>query len=71
MSAWDLKDTADMFEFLGNDWKEILAERHGAKFLPKRYGGLMDDNVFRKGGIVPASLCVIKIFPFINFKIKL
>ncbi|VDK83834.1 unnamed protein product [Litomosoides sigmodontis] len=50
------KETQDMFEFLGNDCKEILVERHGAKFLPKRYGGTRDDDIFRKGGVVPDSL---------------
>ncbi|KAL3989561.1 CRAL/TRIO domain family protein [Acanthocheilonema viteae] len=50
------KETTDTFEFLGSDWKEILIKRHGAKYLPKRYGGLMDDHIFEKGGVVPNSL---------------
>lgn len=61
-----MKETTDLFEFLGSDWKEVLAERHGAKFLPKKYGGLMDD-VFREGGEVPNYMCVLKIFPIDKF----
>uniref|UniRef100_A0A915Q3H6 CRAL-TRIO domain-containing protein n=1 Tax=Setaria digitata TaxID=48799 RepID=A0A915Q3H6_9BILA len=50
------KETTEAFEFLGSDWKEILVERHGAKFLPKSYGGTMDDDIFQKGGEVPESV---------------
>uniref|UniRef100_A0A1I8EM29 CRAL-TRIO domain-containing protein n=1 Tax=Wuchereria bancrofti TaxID=6293 RepID=A0A1I8EM29_WUCBA len=50
------KETVDLLEFLGNDWKDILLGRHGAKFLPKRYGGLLGDDIFRKGGEVPNSV---------------
>ncbi|VIO88725.1 Uncharacterized protein BM_BM6038 [Brugia malayi] len=50
------KETVNLLEFLGNDWKDILVGRHGAKFLPKRYGGLLGDDIFRKGGEVPNSV---------------
>ncbi|VDO40300.1 unnamed protein product, partial [Onchocerca flexuosa] len=47
------KETMNMIEFLGSNYKEILIEKHGAKFLPKKYGGVLDDNIFRRGGEVP------------------
>ncbi|EFO26574.1 hypothetical protein LOAG_01916 [Loa loa] len=53
------KETTDLLEFLGSDWKEVLVDRHGAKFLPKKYGGLLDDDIFRKGGEVPHSVAEV------------
>uniref|UniRef100_A0A0R3RWK5 CRAL-TRIO domain-containing protein n=1 Tax=Elaeophora elaphi TaxID=1147741 RepID=A0A0R3RWK5_9BILA len=50
------KETTDVFEFLGNNWKEVLVERHGAECLPKKYGGLLSDDIFQKGGVIPTSL---------------
>ncbi|VDK85129.1 unnamed protein product [Onchocerca ochengi] len=50
------KETMNMIEFLGSNYKEILIERHGAKFLPKKYGGVLDDYIFRRGGEVPKHI---------------
>lgn len=50
------KETVDLIEILGSDWKEVLVRRHGVECLPRSYGGLRNDDMLRKGGVIPDSL---------------
>lgn len=61
-----IQETVENFQVLGSNWKEILAERHGAENLPMSCGGTKNDDLLRKGGEIPSSVKLVNNYQLVK-----